>query len=64
MSAQHSDQDVEDSLIVPSPLLAQVILTQLNPVIYSHKLILFLDIDLMFLFLLHVVRYIHHSCIF
>lgn len=45
MSAQHSGQDAEDSLIVPSPLLAQVILTQLNPVIYSHKLILFLDID-------------------
>ena len=45
MSTLKEDQDLEDSLATSSYILPQVILTQLKPIIYSHKLVLFLDID-------------------
>ncbi|WP_216935603.1 MULTISPECIES: trehalose-phosphatase [unclassified Acinetobacter] len=45
MSNQPADQDLEDSLATSSYILAQVILNQLKSNIYSHKLVLFLDID-------------------
>src|SRR5690606_39763912 len=34
-----------DSLATSSYILPQVILNQLKPIIYSHKIVLFLDID-------------------
>ncbi|MGE8538647.1 MAG: trehalose-phosphatase [Acinetobacter sp.] len=45
MSAPQADQGTEDSLLESPYILPQVILTQLNPVIYSDKTVLFLDID-------------------
>ncbi|HCB31384.1 MAG TPA: trehalose-phosphatase [Acinetobacter lwoffii] len=45
MSTPKEHQDLEDSLATSSYILPQVILNQLKPIIYSHKLVLFLDID-------------------
>lgn len=45
MSAQQEDKNLEDSLTTSSYILPQVILTQLKSIIYTHKIILFLDID-------------------
>lgn len=45
MSIPKADQDQEDSLVSPSYILPHMILTQLKSFIYSHKVVLFLDID-------------------
>ena len=45
MSTPKADQDQEDSLVSPSYILPHMILTQLKSFIYSHKVVLFLDID-------------------
>lgn len=45
MSTPKADQDQEDSLVSPFYILPHMILTQLKSFIYSHKVVLFLDID-------------------